>query len=629
MSNFIIPAFLGGVHNLVDPETIQKDGAQESSNFLTQDGRVVLVPGRELWGAAGTVGATTGFHRGKQIDGTSVFFAKRGTAIQYKIGSGAWTNCITGLVATDEYTFQNYSSLAGAFVYVNGPGGYWKIVTANPGSPIDVYDSTKNFKGYILIDKGRTLLWNRDKDKTGLYGSWIDRQNSTVYTTVSAEAIGAMGSTTYTGTLAFKGGGARRSCFGVTFSASTGVGTEAFTEDGMGNLSSPAGGTGTINYATGAYSVTFNAVTTGAVTSNYLWEDSGVHGLTDFSHSATRVASEGFQFPQDEGGDAILNVLIGQDGAYYSLKARSAYKLSIDADDLGATNEVYRKEMGLPYFRAAISTDRGIMFINTANPTNPKMIILEKSKVSLTVEPRELFKHFRFSDYVYDEASYASYDRWITIFCRTPGSTTNDTILMCNIDENSVNPVAYSGKMGIQEDENFYVADSVTYSVYSIFSGFDDLGSAIDAVWIGRDELLGDPDSLKKTRKLRFKGYIGLDQTVGVYINLDKQGYQKVGSIWGGATYVNQLDSQAIGGNYIGESQVGGVDTTNTYAYFMEIKIRTGKFRKICVKLVPEGIGYFNFNYLEFWDTLFFENRLPKAFRQKQNVSLDGQSTDQ
>jgi len=626
--DFTVPAFASGIHNLLDAEIIPKDAAQDALGFVTKDGREVLVPGRELLGPLGAVGSTTGFHKGFLVNGTILILVKMGTAIKYWDGS-AYQNCITGLSATDEYTFTNYTSLAGNFVYVNGPGGYWKIVTANPGSPIDVYDSSKNFKGYILIDRGRTLLWNRDRDKTGLYGSWIDRQNSTVYTTVAGEAIGALGSTNYTGTLAFKGGGSRRSAFGVSFSASTGPGTETFTDSGLGTLTSNFGGTGTINYATGAYNITFNSVTTGAVTAGYQWEDSGVHGVTDFSHSATRLAGEGFQFPQDEGGDPILNVLVGEDGAYYSIKQKSAYRLSIDADDLGADNGVYRKEMGLPFFRASIATDRGILFINTANPTKPKMTILEKSRVSLTVEPRELFKHFKFANYEYDSTSFGSYDRWVLVYCRTPDSLTNNRILMCNITDNTVNVAPYSGKMSIQDGDNLYVADSVSYSVYSIFSGFDDMQDIIDAYWIGRGELAGLPKNLKKVRKLKFKGRMDRTQSVGVYIDQDGQGFQKVGTILGSASYVSSTGGQAIGSNYIGEGQVGGSETAEFFPYFMEIKIRTAKFRKITLKLVPESFGYFDFDMTELWDVLMFENRLPKAFRQKQNVSLDGASTDQ
>lgn len=624
--NHTLPAFVSGIHNLIDPENIPKDAAQDAQNFVTKDGRTVLIPGRQLLGDAGAVGGTTGFHKAYKTDGTTLLYAKRGTKIQVLLAS-TWTDVITGLNASDEYTFANYSSLSGAQVFVNGPGGYWKIVTANPTSAIDIYNSTKNFKGYILIDRGRTILWNRDKDKTGFYGSWIDRQDTTVYTTVTGEAVGALGSTTYTGTLAFKGGGAWRNCFGVTIKGNTGAGLETFTDDLLGVLTSDKGGTGTINYATGAYSVTFNAVTTGAVTADYQWEDCTAKGVADFSHSATRVAGEGLQFPQDEGGDAILAVLVGQDGAYYSLKQKSAYKLSLDADDTGATNEVYRKEMGLPFFRAAVSTNKGIFFINTTNPTKPEMTILQRDKVGNSIEPYVLFPHFKFSDYTYDACSIATYDRWMVVFCRTTDSATNNRILMCNMRDKTVDVVAYSGKMGVQDGQNFYVADAATTNVYDTFSGFDDLQSPIDAYWIGKDELIGT-ENLKKVRRFRFKGRIDPDQKVAVYMNLDEAGFQQVGTILGSGSYVNQADEQTIGGRYIGEGVVGGDNISTTFGYFLEIKVRTGKFRKIALKLVPESYGYFDFDTIMLWDVLLYEQRIPKAYRQKQNVSLDGTQTD-
>lgn len=625
--DLVVGPFVHGVHNLIDPEIIPKDAAQDSRNFVTKDGRTVLVPGRALLGAAGTAGGTTGIHKGYKTNGDTVIYCKRGTAIMYWDGS-AWQNCITGLNSDEEYTFANYSSLSGAATFVNGPGAYYKIINANPDSPINVYNSAKNFYGYIIIDRGRSLLWNRAQDKTGLYGSWIDRQDATVYTTVTNEAIGIMGSTTYTGTLAFKGGGTRRNCFGVEFDATVAAGTETFTDNFNGILTSNYGGTGTINYATGAYSITFSDTTTGAVTSDYQWEDCTVKGVADFSKSSPRVASEGFVFPQDEGGDPILNVLIGQDGNYYSMKEKSAYVLSLDADDLGATNEVYRKEMGLPYFRAAISTNKGIFFINTVNPTKPEMTILQRSTISNTVEPKILFTQFKFSDYIYDHCSFGMYDRWVVVFCRTTDSTTNNRMLLCNLEGKTVDIIAYSGNTSIQDNGVLYVADSITKSVYATFDGFDDLGTNIDAFWEGRDEMSGT-EQLKKTRRLRFKGVIDPNQSTGVFLNIDEAGYQKVGTIWGGAGYVNYNQSQAVGGPYIGETQIGGDDITNAYGYYMEIKIRTSKYRKLSIKLVPEGIGYFDFDSILLWDTLLFENRMPKAYREKQNVSLDGQSTDQ
>lgn len=627
MPNKQIPFFKSGVHNLLDPEVIPNDAALDALNFITQDGKTVLAGGRKSLGAEGAAGSITGFWKGYKVDGTTVLYAKFGTIVKYYDGS-AWQNAITGLGENTEVTFSNYSSLAGAFTYMNCADGYYKFINANPGSPIDIYNSSKNFKGFITIDRSRTLLWNREKDKTGLYGSYIDRQDSTVYTTVSAEAIGSSGSTTYTGTLAFKAGNARRSCHAVTFTATVGAGAELFSELGMGVLTSNFGGTGTINYATGVYSVTFSAVTTGSVTATYQWEDSSIKGIADFSKSSTRLASEGFVFPQDEGGDAILNVLIGQDGNYYSMKSHSAYTLSLDADDLGATNEVYRKDMGLPFFRAAISTNKGIFFINTSNPTKPEMTILVRNTATLAVEPVVLFPQFKFSNYDFSNASFASYDRWVMVFCKTLDADNNNRILMCNMKDKTVDIVGYAGKMAVQDGQHLYIGSSVSKSVYEIFSGFDDMDLPLESYWQGKEFVLYE-DALSKVRRLRFKGSIDPDQAVEVYINTDETGYQLVGTIRGNASYVNYADSQAIGANYIGETQIGGDSTSSIYKYFMEMKIRTGKFRKIGIQLIPLNVGYFDFDSYELWDILTFENRMPRGNRQKQRVSINGSSTNQ
>lgn len=614
--NKAMELFKSGVHNLLPSEKIPDDAAQDSSNFVTKDGKVVLSNGRDVLGTQGNIGNNGGIHTGYKQNGDLILFVKFGTTIQYWDGA-AWQNSITGLTDGAEYTFNNYSSLAGVFTYVNGPDGFWKIITVNPADAIDVYDAAKNFKGKSIIDKGRMLLWDRPNDKTGVYGSWIDRRDSTVYTAVTGEAIGALGSTNYTNVLAFKGGGATRSCFAVTFSATVAAGTELFTDNLDGTVTSNFGGTGTINYATGAYNITFSDTTTGAVTSDYQWEDPTDGGIADFSKSATRLAGEGFQFPQDEGGDPILTVQIGQDGAYYSLKEKSAYILSIDADDLGATNEVYRKEMGLQNFRSAVSSTRGIVFMNTANPTRPEMTILQRNKVSLEVEPVVLFRHFDFSKYDFTECSLNPFDRWVLVFCKTKGADNNDTILLCDIQAKTVDIATFSGKMSTQMGDLLYVLDSITNTVYETFSGFDDLGFLVEASWTSKDFRFKQ-SNLTKVRRLKFKGHIDPDQVVGVWGRTDGGGFVKVGEIRGDASYVNYDDVLAIGAQLVGADPIGGAEENAKPAYFMQIRLKTGKFRTISFKLIPEGIGYFDFNLVEYWDILTFEDRIPKEFRQKQ-----------
>ena len=625
-----INAFVSGIYNLIDPENTPKDSSQDSKNWITQDGKIILAGGRKALGDEGLIGRTNMLWYGYKAKGGKVLYRKINDKIQYLLVD-TWTDVITGLTDID-MSVANYSSLAGAFTLFCNADGFWMVNNAHPASAIDLYDSTKNYKGYILIDKGRALLWNRPGDKTGLYGSWIDKQNSTSYTNVASEAIGALGSITYTGTLAFKAGGARRNCFGGSssgafFTGTVAAGTETFVDNYDGTITGSRGGTGTINYNTGAYSVTFSAITTGAVTSNYQWQDFAIKGIADFSKSSPRQEGEGFQFPQDEGGDPILNVLVGQDGAYYSMKEQSTYRLSIDADDKNATNEVFRKDIGLPYWKASISTGNGIVFMNTANPTKPEMTVLRQNPLGDNLEPIVLFPQFKFSNYNYDSAVFDTYDRYIVVSCKLQNSVNNDIILLCNINSNTVDVVNYNATWFAKDEGNLYVGYPLTKSVYQIFSGFDDDGLPVDNYWIGKDDLL-DTDNLKKVRRLRFKGLIDPDQSLAVYLDLDNSGFSLVGTIYGRGSYVDYSSPQTIGSNFIGSEQIGGGDTSIAYSYFCEIKVKTSKFRARTIKLVATGIGYVDVDSETDFNILQFENRIPSKYRNKQNVSLNGVQND-
>jgi hypothetical protein len=614
--------FKSGVHNLEDSENIPKDAAQNAANWFNQDGKVILVGGRLLIGNELGIGKIRALHFGYKVDGTKVLYRKTPDKIQYLNGD-TWTDVITGM--TDcEVSFANYSSLAGSFTFINCVDGYWKIINSHPTDPQALYASDKNFHGKILVDRGRTILWDRNdpnsKDKTGLYGSWIDRQDSTVYTTVTGEAIGALGSVTYTGILAFKSG--VLTCFGVVFSGTVAAGVETFTDDFLGNLTGSRGGYGTINYATGAYSVTFSAVTTGAVTASYQHESSIVKGIGNFTKSTTRLAGEGFQFPQDEGGDPIMNVLIGQDGAYYSLKKNSVYRLELDDTDLKATNLLYRKDIGIPFWKAAVSTSKGIVFINTAKPTKPELTILQRNVVGGEVEPFVILSHFDFSLFTYDECEINSHDRYITILCKSYQATFNDTILMCNISAKTVDILKFPCQVSATADGNYYVGSSITQNVHQLFSGYDDDGEVIDNFWTGKDEMYG-VENLKKFKRIRLKGLIDKSQYYEVYIDNDKSGQNLIGTVRGDGSYVDAAASGVIGESEVGKITIGG-EPSNANPYFVELKVKTPKFRKRTITIKALGIGYVDFDTIIDHNISKFANKIPKRFRQKQNVNLSG-----
>lgn len=711
-----ISLFHSGVQNLLNNEIIPADAAQDSQGFINQDGKLKLMGGRKLIGAdSGTTGLMRGLWIGYKVDGTQVIYRKTETKLQYLLSS-VWTDILTGLTSGTEASFANYSSLAGAFTFFVTTDGYWKINNANPGSALQMYDSTKNFHGTILIDKGRTLLWNRrdsgTTDTTGLYGSRIDPQNSTVYTTHTAENLqnGDGATKAFSGTLNFA---APNNCFGVQIygqlsatktitaitqaaqaqitaaghgyiagdriliqsvvgmtqlnglfvtvasvvdannftittsttamtaysSAGTAKNVEVFTDNYNGVLTSQLGGTGTITYVTGAYTVTFNTAPINAanvVQVNYQTENSNSLGITDFTHSGTRVAGEGFQVPQDQGGDPIMTVLIGQDGAYYSLKQQCAYRFALDDTDLNPTNEVYYANMGVPSYNAGVSTQKGILFINTANPDKPEMTVLEKSLISSTLLPKVLFAGFKFSLYDFSDCYFNTYERFVAISCKTMGVDENDTILLCNISDGTVDVVPYQARMFARDSlANLYVGSPLQENVYQIFNGFDDLGNSIPNFWIGKSETYGNKrntviaNQLKKFRKQRFKGIISTGQVVEVWNSFDDAAFEQIGTIRGDGTYVDVSDSQAIGSNFIGQVQIGGDAVTDAYPYFCELKFRCPKFRKRAIKLVATGIGYFDADYMSDWDIMLFESRLPSRFRSKQKVSLDGTETDQ
>jgi hypothetical protein len=632
MADEAINIFKSGTHNLIDDENIPKDAAQDSKNFITQDGKLKLAYGRKLIGTEGSVGMIRGLFFGYKVNGTKVLFRKTSTKIQYWNGS-AWADVITGLTASAEYSFSNYSSLAGAFTIISGIDGIYKINTANPGSYVALYDAARNDKGKIMIDKGRLIMWDcANASKTVLKLSWIDRQNATVYTAVSAEVLGASGGQTYAGTLAFKAAGATRNCFAIQISGTVAAGVETFTDNKDGTLTGSRGGTGVINYATGAYSVTFSAITTsGNITANYQWEDSNQKGITDFTFSSTRVAGEGNLISQDIGGDAIFSVKVGQDGAYYSLKQQSAYRLEIAADDNTFTNLVYRTDIGIPYFRASVSTSKGIVFMNTANPDKPELTILQRNPLGDNIEPVALFNHFKFSNYDYSDCCIDTWERYVIIACKRQGSTLNDTILVCDLLQSTVDITYYGARMFAKDSGNLYVGSEITESVYQIFNGFDDEGLAIENYWISKGEQYAKAiaEYLKKTRKLRLKGIIDPDQVVEISISYDDAGFEVVGTIRGDASYVDYTNPQVVGGNMIGEVQIGGDDVVEAYPFFMEIKLKTPKFRKRTIKIQAKGIGYFDLDTIIDFDILLFEKRIPKRFRQKQNVSLDGADINQ
>lgn len=628
MKEFKTSGYTSGIQNKLPTEKIAQDAASTSSGWITEDGNIFLSYGRAILGTDGPQGGIFGQIFAPKKDGTKVHFRKSNTKIQYYNGT-TWVDVITGLTAGADYTFAPYISLAGAYLYCFGPDGLYKIATANPSSYKDMFDEAKNYKGSAIINEQRTLLWNRSNgnvDKMGIYLSKIDPQG-TNYTTVTNEIVGTGDGVTktFTGTLAQATG--KRFVFGCTLSMSDAsiTGNDSY----VGTITG-TGVTGTINYATGAYSLTFTTAPGVGVTAriSYQHEDSNVGGVTDFTFSSPRQAAEGDIISQEYLGEPIQNVIVFE-GKYYSMKKTSVYELDLTNNDTNATNLVYRVDIGIPSMRAAISTGKGIVYMDTANPSKPMLSILQRNQIGNALEPVNLTPMFKWEEYDMDDLVIDTYGENIILSAKTRGSDSNDIMFLINTQQKySVDIVPYGSNTFAKDSGLLYSGDSFSDTVYQLFSGYDDLGQVITNQWTGKDENYGD-DVLKHFRYFRCKGLIDPDQVVQVFVSYENGDFQQIGTIRGDADYVDRNDPQVIGGSELGQETIGGGNATTVYPFYMQFRVRTPKFRTRKLKYVATGIGYVSIESQSDFDIMTFEQRIPTRFRQKQHVSLDGTLTNQ
>mgnify|MGYP003472290755 FL=1 len=622
-----ITKLISAVHNRLPSREIPQDASKDEKNWFTFDGKIQLIPGKQILGVEGVAGKCNNIWPGIRNDGTKVLYVKYGDKIGYWNGT-TLVSIITGLTVDAEYSFQNYTSLAGNFTYAMGPDGIYKLNNGSIGSYINMYDSTKNFKGKaMLIDKGRMFVVGVEKDPTGLYGSKIDGQ-ATNYSIVSNENIGTGDDieTTFTGTLAFKGGNPLSMCFGLQITA----GSVSGKDDYNGKISGTGIATGSINYVTGAFSITFaNPVPNAtAITINYLHENSNLNGITDFTKSTPRIAGDGYVVRQDEGGDPIQNISIGQDGAYYSGKLYSFYRFYIDETDTKPVNEIFRKDIGIPNKNMILSIGAGIIFMNTANPEKPELTLLDKNPIGDNLVPQVLFAHFKFENYKYDKGSLITWGRFILVSCRSIDSDINDTLLLCDKSANTVDITSYGMNCIMKDGEKLYGGSELTQTVWQLFKDFDDDSYPIINYWDSKDENYG-VDELKKTRNLIVMGEIDRYQQIEVHIGYDEATSTLVGTIRGDGSYVDKSKPSTVGGGLFGNNTFGGKKTSTIYPFLIQIKLKPPKYQTRVVRFVAKSIGHASINYIGDKDILLYEQKIAKRYRLKQNVSLDGSLVDQ
>lgn len=595
-----------GLVDSIEDNSIEDGASSDSLNWRHKPDRIELAFGYAPFGTeVSGVGRSTGVHVAYKADGTQILFRKRQRKLEYYDSvSSTWievgTDIFPAAAADDEMSFANYNSLAGAQMFFGSPNSsLYKIMTANPGSYADQYDAAKNFKGYIKIKQNRTFLWGRTQDKTGVYGSYID---AAAYTTVAAEAT-----TSLSGTLAFKAGGAKRTCFGVTITL-TGTG-EVYTDNYNGILTGSLGGTGTINYMTGAYTLS----NPGTGTTAYQWEDSTNTGIMDFTKSAPRTAGQGFIFRQDDGGGDVMSVESYGD-VEYCLHRTKTWALTITATDTNATNLIFRDRVGIPNPRAAVSTGDGIYYVDDLNETDPKFRLLTLQEGSTSVIPLSVSDKLNLVDYRFDQAVSWEWGDFILFACRHKDSTVNDTVFALNKRYKLWDRLNYNASCFNTYNGALVAGDSISYNVYELFSGFDANGDAIINNWDSNLSTL-EIEELKKTKRYWVEGEMSRDQQLEIYLSFDNGPFVLVGTQNGTDDNVDSLPRTLIGSDAIGSATLGGQTSVNVYHYLKEIRLQQDKFYQVKRRFVATAVGHCSISSYMDYDIRLYGPKLPSKYR--------------
>lgn len=686
-----------GLNNFItDRRTLGKGVSPDSKNFLTSkfSDNISLRRGYALLGTTRNTGAgkITGIGMGVRYDGVQVPFFSYGRKVKYynvatldtvEIG----TDLLPAGANGDDVWFIPYQNLGGSFIYYGSPNSsIYKTPVANPGNAVDQVVVDYRF-GIAKVSQGSMFAGQRkgttagNFDKTGLYRSYIDKALLSSYPAITAEVVGALGSTVYTGSLVFRqqtatitiatpavitavahtlvagntvvfsttgalptgltagatyyvisagltadafqvsltaGGtaintsgtqsgthtivkGNKKTCMYVAIKEASG---ETMIDDRNGNLVGNQGSTGTINYATGAYSVTFNHTTTGAVTADYYTEDSTSTGILDFSGS---TFGQGAVYRQDDGGGNLMAIW-PINNVEYCLHLLKTWQLTtaISSTDV-STNLPYRN-VGIPYPRAAVQTPDGILLADVSRPTEPKFRALQiaPNTTNLTIEPVSLSDALNLSGHAFD---YAVAFRWgdYDIFCvqekiNGTANTFNSAMYLRNIYSKAWDKVDFYTSCLAEYGGTLLGGDSISNNVSTLFSGYDDDGSLIDAYWTDGDMNLGT-DNLKVVNRMNVQGLIQKDQSCEVWLSYDGGAFALVYTILGTGTYVDAGINVTIGSQTMGSGTIGGAGG-DVVAHPFEVLfgVHSGKFETVRVKFVPKGLGALQVNEYSYRD---------------------------
>lgn len=396
---------------------------------------------------------------------------------------------------------------------------------------------------------------------------------------------------------------------------------ELFVDQGQGVLTSNLGGMGTINYATGAFTVTFNTAPVFGVSiiSNGYSENATVGGIWDFTFASSNPSiGQGYQFGETAGGSALG--VAGFQGVEYIFHLNRSWTVTLPSTSSAAygdaQNQEYWSHIGIPYPRAKYPTGDGVLYLDNTNPAVPKFSILQipPGSTNLTVVPQWISEDLDLSPFTFNRAVVFRWGEYNILACESSlngiPQGVNTNFFVQNIYSNNWNLLDYSVSCLDEFLGALISGDSLSPNLETLFSGVDDDANIIDNYWNTAYTDFGF-NGLKKTRYLTIEGLIQRDQEIQVSISLDQGNYTKVFTISGTGTYVNNANPIAVGSNALGNQVLGG-STSNIFAnsFTVDIPLFTDFYETISVQFQALAIGWAQINRMAFKSTSIKRMRL-------------------
>lgn len=482
--------------------------------------------------------------------------------------------------------------------------------------------TTKTFSGTLPAFPGQSTVFNVEVAGATQAGTSVSaitmatlaKVTSTAHGLVVGQAVfltGVLGMTQINGLIGFvvtvnDANNVTISINSTAFSAYSSGGTiygaEYFIDDKNGNFTSSAGGTGTINYATGAYSLTFiTAPINGVVIYTQYYYEGVNKSIVDF------VSSPATFFNQFDGGGDIVAVF-PFDQVEYCFHLLKTWYLNINATT--PTNLPYRSRLGIPYLRGGFSTDDGVVFLDLSIPSQPRVQALtiddNSATAVVTVVPTPLSDTLDLTSYGFNQVVLFRWGDYDLMACANSLNgivQAQNTIMFArNIYSGQWDILDYPASCMAQFNGTLIVGDSLSNNLFTLFSGTDDQGANINNYWFSKLFNLG-VGGMKQFNRFVIKGLIQQTQNLDIYFSFDNGNFTKFQTISGTGSYVNLGNPTDVGSSTVGSNVVGGGGSPIiSYPYEYEFAVPAGIFEYVQIQLIANNVGFVQVDELTFKD---------------------------